>query len=120
VDLLVEDGDALVVSDLKTSRSRWSPQQAEDSAEQLLLYSQLAKRLQPGKSLRLEFLVLTKAKQPSVETHRVTLDPHRIARTKQVVRNVWQAIRSGTVYPSPSPMNCGSCPFQLPCREWAG
>ena len=53
VDLLVDDGEALTVLDLKTARSRWSQQQAEDSGEQLLLYGELAKDLIPGKPLRL-------------------------------------------------------------------
>jgi hypothetical protein len=38
--LVVDAGDELVVTDLKTARSRWSQQQAEDSGEQLLLCSE--------------------------------------------------------------------------------
>ena len=49
VDLLTEDADRLVATDIKTSRSRWSPDQAEESAEQLLLYSKLASELAPGR-----------------------------------------------------------------------
>ena len=56
-------GDAVVISDMKTSRSRWSRDQARDSSEQLLLYSELVKHLVPGKQLRLQFVVLTKSKQ---------------------------------------------------------
>src|SRR5688572_8464395 len=43
VDLLVETSDALVVTDLKTSRARWSREQADDSAGQLLLYHELVR-----------------------------------------------------------------------------
>ncbi len=39
VDLLTEDSDSLVVTDIKTSRGKWSQEQVEDSGEQLLLYS---------------------------------------------------------------------------------
>jgi putative RecB family exonuclease len=120
VDLLVDEGNELVVTDLKTAKSRWRPHQANDSGGQLLLYSELAKELLPGKSIRLQFLVITKAKSPVVEAHTVSIDPARIKRTRSVVRQVWQAMRRGVVYPNPSPMNCPSCPFQEPCRRWQG
>ena len=51
VDLLTEDADSLVITDIKTSRSRWSPEQVEDSGEQLLLYSHLASEISPGKKV---------------------------------------------------------------------
>ena len=45
VDLLTEDSDTLVVTDIKTSRGKWSQEQVEDSGEQLLLYSHLASEI---------------------------------------------------------------------------
>jgi len=42
VDLLTEDSDSLVVTDIKTSRGKWSQEQVEDSGEQLLLFSHLS------------------------------------------------------------------------------
>lgn len=118
VDLIVESEEALTVVDLKTARSRWSQAQVDSSAEQLLLYSELARELVPGKEVRLQFAVVTKAKAPSVDCHQVVADPARIDRTKRTVERVWQAIESGTFYPAPSPMNCSTCPFQEPCRRW--
>src|SRR5205085_2713158 len=47
VDLLIETPTELVITDLKTSRSRWSREQADDASEQLLLYSELVKELAP-------------------------------------------------------------------------
>src|SRR5205814_281710 len=58
----------------KTSRSRWSADQAEDSATQLLLYLELARLLVPEKEVRVQFTVLTKAKAPAVETYPVAAD----------------------------------------------
>lgn len=120
IDLLIETDDALVIRDWKTSRNRWSDGQAENQAEQLLLYSELARQLAPGKSLRLEFAVISKTKTPTLERHPVLLDPQRITRTKRVMERVWQAIESGIYYPAPSAMNCPSCPYQKPCRGWSG
>ena len=120
IDLIIETDEALVVTDFKTARSRWSDSLAQDQAEQLLLYSELAKQLAPGKDLRLEFAVLTKAKFPVADRLPVHVDHRRIARTKSVVRRIWQAIQAGHYYPSPSPINCPSCPFREPCRRWSG
>lgn len=120
IDLIVESDDAVTVTDLKTARSRWSQDQAEDAGEQLLLYSELVRRLVPGKELRLEFAVITKSAKPVAERLTVTFDPQRITRTKRVVERVWGAIKSGRFYPAPSPIACGGCPFRVPCRKWAG
>ncbi|HEY1601331.1 MAG TPA: PD-(D/E)XK nuclease family protein, partial [Pirellulales bacterium] len=60
IDLLIDTGDELVIRDFKTARSRWSQDQAEESAGQLLLYSELVQKLDPSKTVRLEFAVLTK------------------------------------------------------------
>ena len=120
IDLLIENADDLVVTDLKTSRSRWTGEQAVDSGDQLLLYSELARSLVPGKSIKLRFLVITKTKQPAINEHFVTLDPRRLAHTKRTVERVWRSITQGNFFPAPSVMNCGGCPFRGPCREWRG
>lgn len=120
LDLIVETDDAVIVTDFKTSRSRWSQSQAEQSGEQLLLYSELVKDLVPGKPLKLEFIVATKTKTPAVERYTVPHSAESVRRVRKTVEQVWSGIRSGLFYPSPSPMNCGGCPFQAPCREWCG
>jgi len=120
VDLIVDTGSKLVVSDWKTARSRWSQEQAEDAAEQLILYAELAKDFAPGKPLMLEFVILTKAKEPVVDRHLMPVDPVQVTRTKRVVENVWRAIESGCFYPAPSAMSCPSCPYRKQCRNWAG
>jgi hypothetical protein len=120
LDLLVDREDALVVTDLKTARCRWSQDQADDSAEQLLLYSELARQLVPGKPLRLEFAVITKSRTPAVDRHLIEPAPRRLARTKLVAQRVWQAIEAGHFYPAPSPLHCPTCPFRAPCRRWRG
>ena len=64
--------------------------------------------------------VITKAKKPVVEKHTLTPEPNQVARTKAVVRRVWKAISNGHFYPSPSAMNCSTCPHKTACREWEG
>lgn len=119
LDLLIETQNDLIVTDLKTSRSRWSPEQVDESASQLLLYSQLVRNFAARKKLRLQFAVVTKNKTPSMDLHEVPVDAKRIDRTKRIVERVWRAIESRTFYPAPSAMNCKGCPFRVPCRAWS-
>ena len=120
VDLIVDTGSELVVSDWKTARSRWSQAQAEDAAEQLILYSELAKDFAPDKPVMLEFVILTKTKEAAVDRHLMPVDPAQVTRTKRVVENVWRAIEAGSFYPAPSAMNCPGCPYREQCRTWNG
>ena len=120
LDLLVESDGVLMVTDFKTARSAWSDDQAENSAEQLLLYSELVRQRFCSASIRLEFVVVTKSKKVAIASHAVTLDSARVARTKQIVQRVWRAIEAGHFSPNPSPMNCSTCPYREPCRRWTG
>lgn len=117
LDLMTETDDAITITDLKTARSAWTGQQAD---EQLLLYGQLVRRLIPHKPLRLEFMVATKTKDVSITRHMVPFDQRRLDRTKRIIERVWRAIAAKHFFPSPSPMNCPSCPFRQPCRRWSG
>jgi putative RecB family exonuclease len=120
VDLLTEDADTLVVTDIKTSRGKWSAEQVEDSGEQLLLYSKLASEISPGKKIATRFLVLTKTKEPVVEEHVREVNPVVVKRTLAGVERVWRAIESGVFYPAPSIVACSGCGYREACRAWAG
>jgi putative RecB family exonuclease len=120
VDLLTEDSDSLVVTDIKTSRGKWSQEQVEDSGEQLLLYSHLASEISPGKKIATRFLVLTKTREPQIEEHVRELEPGNVKRTLVGVERVWRAIESGVFYPAPSTMNCSCCGYRAACRAWVG
>jgi putative RecB family exonuclease len=118
VDLLTEDADTLVVTDIKTSRGKWSQEQVEDSGEQLLLYSHLASEISPGKKVATRFLVLTKTKEPVVEEHVREVEPAAVKRTLAGVDRVWRAIEGQHFYPAPSTMNCSGCGYRAACRAW--
>ena len=120
VDLLTENSDSLVITDIKTSRGKWSPEQVEDSGEQLLLYSHLASEISPGKKITTRFLVLTKTKEPVIEEHVREVEPTAVKRTLAGVERVWRAIESGVFYPAPSPLNCANCGFRRVCATWCG
>jgi putative RecB family exonuclease len=120
VDLLTEDTDTLVVTDIKTSRGKWSQEQVEDSGEQLLLYSHLASEISPGKKVMTRFLVLTKTKEPVIEEHVREVVPGNVNRVLAGAERVWRAIETGVFYPAPSAMACAGCGYRAACRAWAG
>jgi putative RecB family exonuclease len=120
VDLLTEDSDSLVITDIKTSRGKWSAEQVEDSGEQLLLYSHLGSEISPGKKLKTRFVIVTKTKEPQIEEHVREVEPAAVKRTLAGVERVWRAISQGTFYPAPSTMNCSGCGYRAACRAWAG
>lgn len=120
LDLIIDAGDTLLISDFKTTRTGWSYEHVNDQAGQLLLYSELAKDLADGRPIRLAFAVLTKNKFPQLTQHPVAVDRHQVDRTKRIVERVWRAIQARLFYPAPSPMHCSTCPYRRPCREWRG
>ena len=120
VDLLTTTDDALVISDFKTSRSKWSQEQADNSSDQLLLYSELARRMMPDKEVKLRFIVATKTKTPAIESFDVAVGHRRSHRTIKAVEHTWRAIEAGHFYPAPSPMSCPACPYRGACRAWCG
>ena len=120
IDLVLETDEAIVIQDFKTSRSTWSDQQAADQAEQLLLYADLARRLVPGKRLRLQFAVVTKAKTPKCQLIEANFDESKLDRTKQVFSHVWSAIQTGVFFPAPNPLQCPGCGYRNQCAAWRG
>ena len=120
VDMITRHGDELVVTDFKTARSMWTEESADDHAEQLTLYSQgcrpIARNLEA--LIRLQFIVITKTKEPKVEAFRVDVDEDRVRRSKAIIRQVFRAMQTGVVYPAPSLMGCSGCPFQRRCGAW--
>lgn len=120
IDLIVDAGDSLTITDFKTSRRVWSHDQVSDASSQLLMYSELARCLSDGRPIKLQFAVMTKTKVPELLLHPVLNDPLNVERTKKVVERVWRAIQTGHFYPAPSALSCPSCPFRKPCMKWVG
>ena len=120
IDLVLESADEIRIIDFKTSRCRWSASQVGESAGQLLLYGQLAENMVDDKPVRLSFAVITKTKMPDIALHDVPFDAQQLARTRNIISHVWQAITDGHFYPNPSALNCPTCPFRDRCARWTG
>jgi putative RecB family exonuclease len=120
IDLLIDTGPALVLTDFRTSRSAWNVDRVEEAAPELLIYHELVKLLAGGRPVRIEFAVVTKTKFPVLTRHEVQIDAHQVERAKVLVQRIWRGIEACYFYPVPSPLNCTHCPFRDPCRDWPG
>lgn len=119
LDLLVESDEALIVTDFKTARSRWSAGDVHAAEGQLIVYHELVRQF-ADKPIRLQFAVITKTKQPEVAIHTVTPAPLRIERIRQLIQRVWAGIQTGNFYPVPNAMNCPTCGYRDRCAQWTG
>jgi len=120
IDVVWQTDDSTHLMDLKTSRSRWSDAKVRESSDQLLLYQLLASRLAPNQDLRLHFGIITKAKSPAVQLLDVPQDEVRASQMVDLMLPVWNAMKAGVDFASPSPMNCPTCPFQSRCPAYHG
>lgn len=122
VDLVIQSTSALQVIDFKTSRSRWNEEKAREAGDQLVLYGITVSRISTCLSLpvQLQFGVITKAKNPTVQILCVPTDPVRVEVLTQASLQVWEAIQAGNFYPNPTPQNCTTCPFKSRCPVFAG
>jgi len=120
IDVIWQTDDSTHLMDLKTSKSRWSEAKARESADQLLLYQLLVSRMSPDQHLQLHFGVITKAKSPATQLLDVLQDQERSDTVIELMLPVWQAMRSGVDYCSPSPMSCSTCPFHSKCPAYRG
>ncbi len=121
VDLLTHDVSdrVLTVTDFKTSRGLWSAADAQLQADQLRLYAlgcaDIARELDA--ELKLQFVVVTKAKTPKVAVVPIEVDPARIQRTTAIIERVFAAMQTQAVYPAPNPMHCSTCAFAQRCER---
>src|SRR6185295_17156681 len=88
VDLLELQGTNLVVSDLKSSRSRWNEAKVQESIPQLVLYATgllpLMRELGANRIVT-KFVVVTKAKKPAVQIIQPQASQDDVVRLRQTV-----------------------------------
>ena len=121
IDVVWQADDGLHLMDLKTSRSRWSHDKVIESADQLLVYQQLATDLAPDQKLHLHFGVISKAKTPAVQLLNIPEEvEERADDVISVMLPVWNAMKLGVDFASPSPMSCSTCGYQAHCPAYRG
>jgi RecB family exonuclease len=117
LDLVELVGSDLVVTDYKTSRSRWNEAKAAENLPQLVLYSHAvagmvaelgAKRIKP------RFVVLTKGANPVVQIVEPAVGQQDAVRLKELAADTWGAIRAGA-FPRRVGWPCKACQHSRFC-----
>lgn len=117
LDLLEVEGDALVVTDIKTSRNRWNEAKVRESLPQLVVYSFATLPLVRGFGVRKvipQFVVITKAKAPVVQVLRPEASQADADRLKDLIAEAWRGICS-EVFPRREGWQCSLCPYRKRC-----
>ena len=117
IDLLELRGTDLVVSDLKTSRSRWNDTKVAEAIPQLVLYATgllpLMRELGATRIVT-KFVVVTKAVKSKVQVLQPQASQDDVVRLKQTITDTWSAIQTGLFVKRES-WQCSSCGFRHRC-----
>jgi CRISPR/Cas system-associated exonuclease Cas4 (RecB family) len=117
IDLLEVNGGELIVTDIKTSRSRWNETKAREALPQLVLYSlgilPLLKEFGVARIVP-QFAIVTKAKTAAVQVLRPTACSDDVTRLKRQIFETWDGIRKQVFVQRPG-WPCSQCPYQKRC-----
>lgn len=116
LDLVTRDEDGVVVTDFKTSGKAYSDYDARLS-HQPTAYLYAAQH-HYGETAVFQYQVMIKTQKPRLQTLATARMPTDFDRFADLVQAVDQAVAGGICYPVESPLNCSSCAYRKPCREW--
>ncbi len=117
LDLITEGHEELTVCEFKTSGRSYSEMEVETSLQPTCYVNAVQEIV--GVTPIVEYTVLIKTKTPRVQRLITVRDDQDLGRLGDIVENIERAIKAGVFYPVESPLNCSSCPFRQPCREWS-
>ena len=113
----ISEKKELVVSDLKTSRSRWNDAKVAESVPQLVLYSSgllpLMRELGATRIIT-RFIVVTKSVRPKVQVLQPQASQDDVVRLKRTISETWSAIQSGLFVKRES-WACAQCQYRGRC-----
>jgi CRISPR/Cas system-associated exonuclease Cas4 (RecB family) len=117
VDLLCRNETDLIVTEFKTSKRSMSESEINISAQATCYHHAVRERY--DQAPKVQYKVLVKTKTPRVQTlstERTESDSRRLG---DLVQTIDLAIQAEVFYPNESPLNCSSCPYRRPCRQWS-
>jgi len=116
-DLVLEWKDRWRIVEFKTSQQAYSQVQVE-MALQATCYLHIWNELSGGDPADLEYVVFVKTKVPKLQRLVTTRTSENFRRLGNLVVLVDRAVNEKLFFPNESPMNCSSCPYRQPCRDW--
>lgn len=115
-DLITEGNEELTVQEFKTSGRAYSEMEAETSLQPTCYVNAVQEAY--GHPATVEYTVLVKTKTPKIQRLRAVCHEDDLARLGDIVENIERAIEAKVFYPVETPLNCSTCPYRQPCREW--
>jgi hypothetical protein len=117
-DLLTREAAGLTVTEFKTSGRRLNELEADASLQASCYVHAVKDRY--DEEPRVRYTILVKTKTPQVQHLETVRNEADTSRLGDIVQTVERAIQAEAFYPVESAMNCSTCPFLRPCREWHG
>lgn len=115
-DLITADGDTLKVREFKTSGRAYSQIETDTSLQPACYVNAVQQYYsQPA---HVEYTVLVKTKTPRVQRVETQRNDDDLGRLGDLIETVERGVRNDIFYPVESPLNCSTCSFRQPCREW--
>jgi CRISPR/Cas system-associated exonuclease Cas4 (RecB family) len=115
-DLITEKDEVLTVHEYKTSGRAYSEMEAETSLQPTCYVNAVSETY--GHLAKVEYTVLVKTKTPKVQHLATTRTEDDLGRLGDIVQNLERAVQAGIFYPVENPLNCSTCPYRKPCRQW--
>ncbi|MCH7688430.1 MAG: PD-(D/E)XK nuclease family protein [Planctomycetes bacterium] len=115
-DLITETEEGITIGELKTSGRAYSNLEAETSLQPTCYIT--AAQENYGKPATVNYTILIKNKKPRVQRLSAVRYPEDLGRLGDTVEAIERAIQAKAFYPVETPLNCSTCPFRAPCREW--
>jgi CRISPR/Cas system-associated exonuclease Cas4 (RecB family) len=115
-DLITEDNEEVTVREFKTSGRSYSEMEVETSLQPTAYVNAVKEAL--GQHPTVEYTILVKTKTPKVQRLTTVRSDDDLARLGDLVESIERATQAGVFYPIETPLNCSTCPYRQPCREW--
>lgn len=116
VDLITDNEHALKVNEFKTSGRAYSQMEADTSLQPNTYVNAVQQAY--DRPAEVEYTVLVKTKTPKVQRLDAFRTEEDLGRLGDIIETVERAVQNNVFYPVESPLNCSTCPFRRPCREW--
>lgn len=116
IDLITREPPGLLITDFKTAGRCMSATEADMSLQADCYMNAISFHYEAP--TRFRFSVLVKTKTPWVQHVDVDRTESRMGRLGDLIRTVERAIKAEAFYPIETPLNCSTCPYRRPCREW--
>ena len=115
-DLIVDTDDGLLVREFKTSARAYSESETSSSLQPTCYVNAVQEVF--GEPATVEYTVLIKTKTPKLQRLPASRTEADLGRLGDIVENVEKAVQAGILYPVELAMNCSTCPYRGPCRDW--